>query len=232
MRRSVSGLRQGERVTRKKGGSSDFTSHRHYVQGDEFRSIDWNIYGRLGELYLKEFALEEALPVKIVVDTSRSMGPKFDYARQLGAALAVVAGKESPTAALDELERLEIGSPFTIPPVSRGLLIVLSDLWDEDVQKRLLGVRAETAIIHVLSPEEVRPTIEGKVRLTDVETGETRVRFVGDEERTEYGRLLAEHCAAWKRWSFEHSKNYLRCVSDVPIEEVALVYLREAGVLE
>ena len=92
-------------------------------------------------------------------------------------------------------------------------------------------MRAETAIIHVLSPEEVKPTLSGKVRLRDAESGESLVRFVGDEEQAAYGRLLAEHCAAWKRWCFDHDKNYLRCVSDVPLEEVALVFLREAGVL-
>jgi len=232
VRRSVSGRREGERLTRKRGGSAEFTSHRSYTQGDEFRAIDWNLYGRLGQLYVKEFTREEALSVRLVVDTSPSMAPKFDFARRLGAALALVANQEAPSIPLAELEGLRLGGPFTVPNVPRGLAIVVSDLWDDGLRAQLLKLRTETAVIHVLSPEELDPPLSGKVKLVDAETGETCVRFVGDEERAEYRRLLAEHCAAWKKWCFDREINYLRCAASTPLEEVVHVYLREAGVLE
>ena len=232
VRRAVSGRREGDRLTRKRGGSSEFTSHRSYAQGDDIRSIDWNLYGRLGQLYIKEFSREEALPVRVLIDTTASMAPKFDFARRLGAALAVIANQEAQTAPLEEIEALRVGAPFSIPALSRGLVVVVSDLWDEELRRSLLAVRAETAVIHVLAPEETDPPFSGKVRLTDAETGEAVVRFVGEEERRAYTDLLAEHCADWKRWCFDHEKNYLRCRSDTPLEEVVHVYLREAGVLE
>ena len=111
VRRSISGRREGERATRKRGGSSDFVAHRGYAQGDEFRAIDWNLYGRLGQLYVKEFAREEALPAALAVDTTRSMEPKFDFARRLGAVLALVATERAVGAAVaaevrDREERL------------------------------------------------------------------------------------------------------------------------------
>jgi len=232
VRRSIAGRREGERLTKRRGGSSEFVSHRSYSQGDEFRSIDWNLYGRLGQLYVKEFAREEALPVRLFVDSSRSMEPKFDFARRLGAALALVAGREAPTVSLREIEDLAIGAPFALPTVGRGLAIVVSDLWDESMRQALLRVQTETAVIHVLSPWELEPAVEGKLRLVDAETGESCVRFVGDPERAEYRRLLAEHCAAWKRWCFDRDINYLRCSSASPVEDVVRIYLREAGVLE
>lgn len=232
VRRAVSGRREGDRATRKRGGASEFTAHRTYTQGDEFRTIDWNLYGRLGQLYVKEFTREEALPVRVCVDTSRSMEPKFDFARRLGAALAVVAGREEGAGALEEMERLRVGTAFRVPPVSAGLLVVVSDLWDEGLRRELLESRAETAVVHVLAPGETAPAVRGKVRLVDSETGESCVRFVGDEELAEYRRLLAEHCEGWKRWCFDHDRNYLRCTSDTALEEVVHVYLREAGVLE
>jgi len=232
VRRAILGRREGERLTRRRGGSAEFTSYRAYAQGDDFRSIDWNLYGRLGQLYVKEFSREDALPVKLLVDTSASMAPKFDFARRLGAALALVAHHETSSAPLAEIEALRLGEPFAVPPVSRGLVVVVSDLWDDGLRQSLLRVRAETAVIHVLSPGEVEPPVSGKVRLIDAETGEACVRFVGDEERAEYRRLLAAHCAAWKRWCFDHDLNYLRCASDAPLEDVVQVYLRESGVLE
>jgi len=232
VRRSISGRREGERLTRKRGGSAEFTSHRSYTQGDEFRAIDWNLYGRLGLLYVKEFTREEALSVRLVIDTSASMAPKFEFARRLGAALALVANQESPSIPLAEMESLRIGAPFAVPTVPRGLAIIVSDLWDEGLRSQLLRLRTETAVIHVLSPEELEPPVSGKVRLVDAETGEAVVRFVGDEERAEYRRLLADHCASWKKWCFDREMNYLRCASSTPLEEVVQVYLREAGVLE
>lgn len=232
VRRAISGRREGERRTRKRGGSSEFSAHRPYAQGDEFRSIDWNLYGRLGQLFVKEFTREEALPVRLAIDTSLSMAPKFDFARRLGAALAVVANRESRAMGLAEIEALRTGEPFEVPPVGRGLLLVVSDLWDDDLRAQLLRVRAEKAVIHVLSPAEIEPPYEGKHRLVDAETGETRVRFIGPEEREAYRKGLAVHCAEWKRWCFDREINYLRCGSDAPLEEVVSVYLREAGVLE
>ncbi len=232
VRRAIAGRREGDRPTRKRGGSAEFASHRPYSQGDDFRSIDWNLYGRLGMLYVKEFTKEEALPVRLLVDTTPSMAPKFDFARRLGAALALVASQESPGAQLARMESLRLGDPFDVPPVQRGLLVLVSDLWDEGLRGKLLSVRAEKAVIHVLSPEEAVPTLSGKLRLVDSETGETRVRFVGDEERARYARLLAEYCDSWKRWCFEREINYLRTTSDRHLEEVVQIYLREAGILE
>jgi uncharacterized protein (DUF58 family) len=231
-RRAVNGRREGERATRKRGGSAEFVSHRPYAQGDDLRALDWNLYGRLGQLYVKEFAREEALPVRIAVDTTASMAPKFDYARRLAAALALVANEESPAARLPELEALQAGAPFSLPVVSRGLLLVVSDLWDDRLRGELMKSRAEKAVLHVLSPEETDPPYSGKLRLVDAETGESRVRFVGDEEKREYARLLAEHCASWKTWCFDREINYVRCSSTTPLEEVVRVWLRESGVLE
>lgn len=231
-RRAVNGRREGERSTRKRGGAADFVSHRPYAQGDDLRAVDWNLYGRLGQIYIKEFAREEALPVRIAVDTTASMAPKFDYARRLAAALALVANEESPTVRLKDLEALKIGAPFAPPAVARGLLLVVSDLWDEGLRAQLLASRGEKVLIHVLAPEEIDPPYAGKVRLVDAETGEERVRFIGEEERRAYARLLAEHGEGWKRWCFDREINYVRCSSATPLEEVVQVTLREAGVLE
>jgi hypothetical protein len=92
--------------------------------------------------------------------------------------------------------------------------------------------RGEKAILHVLAAEEVEPPFNGKMKLVDAESGEVRTRFVGEEERRAYARLLAEHCAAWKTWCFDREINYVRCSTATPLEEVVRVWLRESGVLE
>src|SRR5205085_11610433 len=62
-----------------------------YSRGDDFRHIDWNVYGRLERLMLRLFVEEEDVRIDLLVDSSRSMEfgepSKFDYARRVAAAL-------------------------------------------------------------------------------------------------------------------------------------------------
>ena len=91
-RRSLIGRGEGHRTGSHKGGRVEFRDFRKYAAGDDFRSIDWNVYGRTDKLFVKEYAREEQLQLCVLVDCSASMnGPdasKFDYARRFGAAMA------------------------------------------------------------------------------------------------------------------------------------------------
>jgi len=90
------GREKGERRSRKRGESVEFADYRHYVQGDEPRFIDWNIYGRLDRLFLKLFLEEEELNVTILLDTSASMAfgrpvSKLLLGQKIAAALGYIA---------------------------------------------------------------------------------------------------------------------------------------------
>ena len=93
-RRSKSTAR-GERRSKARGQSVEFADFRSYVAGDDFRHLDWNLYGRLDKLFLKLYEEERELPVRIFLDASESMTfgtpPKFDFARQVAAAVGYVA---------------------------------------------------------------------------------------------------------------------------------------------
>jgi len=90
---------QGGLLTRRRKKRFDhgveFADHREYVPGDDLRSLDWNVYARFGELMLKRFVEEEDLHVYFFLDCSKSMNfgnpNKFDYAREVMAALAYIA---------------------------------------------------------------------------------------------------------------------------------------------
>jgi len=88
------GKLRAERRTKKMGSGVEFAEHRDYTLGDDFRYIDWNLYGRLDKLLLRLFEEEEDLHIYILVDISASMTlgkiPKFFYALKLAAALAYV----------------------------------------------------------------------------------------------------------------------------------------------
>src|ERR1700677_1498672 len=93
-RRSKSSAK-GERRSKARGQSVEFADFRNYVPGDDFRYFDWNLYGRLDKLFLKLYEEERELPVRVFLDASESMTfgtpPKFDFARQIAAALGYVA---------------------------------------------------------------------------------------------------------------------------------------------
>src|SRR4051794_28878480 len=86
---------RGERRSKARGQSVEFADHRNYVPGDDFRYLDWNLFGRLEKLFLKLYEEERELPVRIFLDASESMGfgdpRKFDFARQVAAAIGYVA---------------------------------------------------------------------------------------------------------------------------------------------
>jgi uncharacterized protein (DUF58 family) len=93
-RRAKSSAR-GERRSRARGQSVEFADFRTYTPGDDFRYLDWNLYGRLERLFIKLYEEERELPVRIFLDASESMTfgepRKFDFARQVAAAVGYVA---------------------------------------------------------------------------------------------------------------------------------------------
>lgn len=112
-RKILSGQLKAERKSRKKGISIEFADHRPYSPGDDFRFIDWGVFFRTDQLFIKLFEEEEDLHVYILLDCSRSMAfgapDKFIYARRLAAAIAYLG--------LASLDRVFV-IPFStdIPP--------------------------------------------------------------------------------------------------------------------
>src|SRR4029077_13445253 len=95
-RREFEGLGKGPPLSPRRGSSLEFSDFRHYALGDDFRFIDWGLYGRTDKLYIKLFAEEEDLLTYIFVDASASMGlpapdRKFEMAIATALALAYVA---------------------------------------------------------------------------------------------------------------------------------------------
>ncbi len=88
------GAAKGERRSKRKGASTEFADFRNYVQGDDLRHVDWNIYGRLDELYLKLFQEFEDVTLHLLLDASQSMAfgtpEKFAFGQKLMAAMGYI----------------------------------------------------------------------------------------------------------------------------------------------
>lgn len=91
----------GARKSRSKGSSVEFSDFRQYFDGDDFRRIDWNAYGRFDKLFVKLFMEERESNIYLFLDASTSMDfgtPNKNYiSRRLGAAFSymTLAGYDS-----------------------------------------------------------------------------------------------------------------------------------------
>ena len=111
-RRVARGGRHAEQRSLDLGSGIEFRDFRPYSPGDDFRAIDWNIYRRLGRVFLRLFEELEDLPVYLIVDTSESMfletPPRGHAALRCALALTAVALNQHDSVGLfpfsDDLE--------------------------------------------------------------------------------------------------------------------------------
>jgi uncharacterized protein (DUF58 family) len=77
------------------GASVEFADFRTYAPGDDPRRVDWNVYARLGKLFLRVYLAEENATVTMFLDSSGSMAGgdpvKGEFARRLATALGYAA---------------------------------------------------------------------------------------------------------------------------------------------
>ena len=71
--RVARGGRPAEQRSKDMGAGIEFRDFRPYSPGDDFRAIDWNIYRRLGRVFLRLFEELEDLPVYLAPDVSQSL---------------------------------------------------------------------------------------------------------------------------------------------------------------
>ena len=90
----------GPRRSISAGRGLTFKDHRIYAPGDDVRLIDWRVFARTDNLYVKTYEEERNLTVHIIMDCSASMGfgkpvSKFDYASMIGVGFGYLAMREN-----------------------------------------------------------------------------------------------------------------------------------------
>lgn len=92
-RRRLAGRFSGEHRSPAFGTSVDFSDYREYHPGDDFRRIDYPLFARTGNLFIRLFEAEDDVTVRIVIDRSASMGlhGKLDQAVRMAAAIGFIA---------------------------------------------------------------------------------------------------------------------------------------------
>ena len=242
-RKIFRGVLRGEHTTARRGRGLEFSDFRHYRPGDDFRHIDWNIYSRLDQLFLKLHASEDDVTLHLILDTSASMGfgepSKFDQARRLAAALAYIA--------LHNLDRVGVnafseGLGAALPPIKTRhhmarLLTFLGELPCSGVTRFDSALRAFATrtrnpglvilISDLLDHRWSDPPLDGALRLVDAETGDELEVTVDEDLRRLYQHRLERHLLDVERFCRQRSVEYLRASSAIAFEDVVLKYLRQ-----
>jgi uncharacterized protein (DUF58 family) len=108
-RRIVEGSMLGRHRSRRAGAGLEFSQYRSYQPGDDLRRVDWKLYARSDRHFVREAESETSVVVRLVLDATGSMAheengiSKFDYARYLAAAFALLAHRQGDALGLTML---------------------------------------------------------------------------------------------------------------------------------
>lgn len=144
-RRSFLGTRQGGHLSHRRGQGLEFSDYRVYTPGDDFRHIDWGVYGRTDRLYVREFRAELDLSFLILVDVSASMRypegeSKFECARSLALSIGYMGLADGDTVVFAPLGR-KISPRFTGAKAFQKAVGFLSSVQPEGTVDLLEEVR-------------------------------------------------------------------------------------------
>ena len=94
---NVAGLFGGNHKSKAYGSSCEFADYRSYLPGDDISKIDWNVFARFNQLFVKLFLDERQMHTKIYIDASESMSfdDKDKQALLLASTLAYLSIKET-----------------------------------------------------------------------------------------------------------------------------------------
>jgi len=116
----------------------------------------------------------------------------------------------------------------------RGVVILISDLLDpaaDRVIRELASTRSELIVLHVLSPDELDPALEGDLRLVDVETGDGIDVTVDLATIDAYKARLATWKAGFADLAAKRRASYVDLSSDTNLADLMFAELRRRRVL-
>ena len=117
----------------------------------------------------------------------------------------------------------------------KGVMVVLSDfLFKEGYEqglRYLIGRGYDVVAIQVLSPQEIKPTLGGDLRLKDIEDGDAAEVTITAPLLKRYKQNLNAYCDGLSEYCTRREITHLLVQSNLPIDTLILEYLRKRGVL-
>lgn len=100
MKKKINSKYYGEKESFDTGVGAVFKEFKSYVPGDDFRRIDWKIFARSNELFVRRYEEEKNLVIHVLLDSSASMDfklfgeeTKFQYSAKIALGIIYLAIK-------------------------------------------------------------------------------------------------------------------------------------------
>jgi uncharacterized protein (DUF58 family) len=123
---------------------------------------------------------------------------------------------------------------FSFTSRTGGLVVLISDLlsptWEKALS-RLAGRSGEVVVLHTLSPQELRPTLGGDVRLIDRESGAAVSVTLNNDAIRLYSQRLEEWRRTVESFCGRHGMGYVPVDTATPLETLAFDVLRRRGIV-
>jgi len=252
------------------GFSVEFSEHREYAPGDNLRDLDWKALAKTDRFYIKRYEEETNLKAHILLDTSGSMGYKFqtdglskmEYGCFLAASLSYLMIRQQDSVGivtfddkirnfvpphsttshlnvmLQKLEDLKAGNLTNVSKTfhdlaenikRRGLIIIISDLFDEpkEVIKALRHFRHkkhEVLLFHMFDKAELEFPFTALSDFVDMETNET-LQADPKYVREDYLKQIRDFIETYKRDCGEGLVDYIVTRTDFPYDLMLSAYL-------
>ncbi len=124
---------------------------------------------------------------------------------------------------------------FCMRNSGRGIVVLLSDLMDkngyESSLRLLVGQQLDVFVLHLLSPEEMDPSLMGDIKLIDCEDQDETEISVSTMVIHKYKQTLAAFVDQARQFCAKRGITYVLARSDQGAEEIVGHYLRERGLV-
>jgi len=248
-RRLVEGLVSGLHRSPFHGYSAEFSQYRHYRPGDDLKYVDWKLLARTDRLYTKQFRETTNTLATIVIAAALAhlisrQGDAVGLVTMRGGETVYLpsrGGRQHLRALVAALSNL--GNPghrgawrgaAAIRTAGdrmsgRGLLLVLSDFYDDEdftwsALKRVSRMGHEVVLFHVVSREELEFPYRRDFEFADLETGETR-SVDAALARKAYRDGIAAFLERWRVGAAAEGFDYSLLITDTPPDRALRTFL-------
>ncbi len=124
---------------------------------------------------------------------------------------------------------------FCLRCSGKGILVLLTDLLDksgyEQALRVLLAQKMDVFVVHILSPEELNPDLQGDLRLVDSEDADTAEITVSRPLLDRYQQTLAAFLTGARDYCNRRGMTYIPVNTRIPVADVVTKYLRQRGLV-
>ncbi|MGN6135489.1 MAG: DUF58 domain-containing protein [Aureliella sp.] len=169
---------------------------------------------------------------------------KIEFLGAENSASPVLRGRSQLWRMLDFIDSVEPDQLFTLSEgikrfclrnTGRGIVVLLSDLMDkngyESALRMLVGRQMDIFVMHVLSPAEMDPDLQGDLKLIDCEDSDEAEVSVSSQLIKKYKATLAAFVDQTRRFCSQRGLTYMLTRSDQGADQLVSQYLRERGLV-